>query len=93
MERTNLKHERKYEKAHKKERLLKKLVKNNMRNKARTIVEKKTWKAIPKGMTVDHIKPLSKWWTNAPSNLRIVTAKKNYGDGWRMRAKKKTQSK
>ena len=26
---------------------------------------------------IDHKKPLSKWWTNSPSNLRVVSRKTN----------------
>ena len=46
---------------------------NTARNraKAKWLVKKWDWKEI------DHKKPLSKWWTNNPSNLRVVTRKTN----------------
>lgn len=46
---------------------------NTARNRAMASwkVKKWDWKEI------DHKKPLSSWWTNAASNLRVISRKKN----------------
>lgn len=46
---------------------------NTARNRAEAAwkVKKGDWKEV------DHKKPLSKWWTNNPSNLRVVDRKTN----------------
>jgi hypothetical protein len=56
-----------------KKTMKKRAARNTARN--RMIAE---WKAS-KGdwKQVDHVKPLSKWWTNDRSNLRVISAKKN----------------
>lgn len=51
--------------------------KASARKAARRAAEKKYGKAALKGKDVDHIKPLAKGGTNAPSNLRIVSTKTN----------------
>lgn len=48
-----------------------------MRNTARRQAVKKHGKAALVGKDVDHIKPLSKGGTNAPSNRRIISRSKN----------------
>lgn len=47
------------------------------RNNARRDAIRKHGKAKLKGKDVDHIVPLSKGGTNAPSNRRIISASKN----------------
>lgn len=76
---------RKREEENKDKRKAQRWDKVNKRVKAKRLVEKKIWHKIPKWYTVDHKKPLSKWWSNAVSNLRIVKAKKNYGDWARLK--------
>ena len=51
--------------------------KASARKQARRIMERKYGKAVLKGKDVDHIKPLEKGGTNAPSNLRLVPVSKN----------------
>lgn len=48
-------------------------------NNARRHAIRKHGKAALKGMDVDHIKPLSKGGTNAPSNRRLLPISKNRG--------------
>lgn len=48
-----------------------------MRNTARRQAVKKYGKAALEGKDVDHIRPLSKGGTNAPSNRRILPRSKN----------------
>jgi len=79
--RDNLKYERAYEKKHKEERLKTKRPLSKKRMQARRLIEKSTGRPIPKWKTVDHIKPLSKWWSNKLSNLRVVSKKVNYKKG------------
>ena len=51
--------------------------KASARKQARRVMERKYGKDALKGKDVDHIKPLEKGGTNAPSNLRLVPASKN----------------
>ena len=51
--------------------------KASARKQARRIMERKYGKDALKGKDVDHIKPLEKGGTNAPSNLRLVPVSKN----------------
>lgn len=53
------------------------VAKASARKQARRIMERKYGKAALKGKDVDHIKPLEKGGTNAPSNLRLVPSSKN----------------
>ena len=53
------------------------VAKASARKQARRIMERKHGKAALKGKDVDHIKPLEKGGTNAPSNLRVVSTNKN----------------
>lgn len=47
------------------------------RNTARNRAEEE-WKVHKwDGKNVDHIKPLSKWWSNSKSNTRVISEKKN----------------
>lgn len=48
-----------------------------LRNNARRAAIRTHGKAALKGKDVDHIKPLSKGGTNAPSNRRIISSSKN----------------
>jgi hypothetical protein len=52
--------------------------KRALRNAARAMMEKKHGD-IPRSMDVDHKKPLRSGGTNAMSNLRVVSVKKNRG--------------
>ena len=51
------------------------------RNAARADVKKRKGAAAVKGKDVGHKKPLSKGGTNAASNLKITSKKKNRGHG------------
>lgn len=51
--------------------------KASARKQARRVMERKYGKAALKGKDVDHIKPLEKGGTNAPSNLRLIPTSKN----------------
>lgn len=51
--------------------------KASARKAARRAAEKKYGKAALRGKDVDHIKPLAKGGTNAPSNLRLVSVRVN----------------
>ena len=51
--------------------------KASARKQARRVMERTYGKAALKGKDVDHIKPLEKGGTNAPSNLRLVPVSKN----------------
>ena len=51
--------------------------KNTARNRAIATWKAKKWD----WKHVDHKKPLSKWWTNNPSNLRVINAKTNQKAG------------
>lgn len=61
-----------YERAHKDE--------TAERMAARRFLEKKLGHDIPKGIDVDHIKSIKGGGTNAPSNLRLRSAKANRSD-------------
>jgi hypothetical protein len=45
---------------------------------AKRDIEKKLWRKLKSTESVDHIKPLSKGWTNAKKNLRVISRKKNF---------------
>ena len=51
------------------------------RNAARAAVKKKKGAAAVKGKDVGHKKPLSKGGSNAMSNLKVTSKKKNRGHG------------
>lgn len=51
--------------------------KASARKQARRVMERKLGKAALKGKDVDHVVPLNKGGTNAPSNLRVVSRAKN----------------
>lgn len=53
------------------------VAKASARKQARRVMERKHGKQALKGKDVDHIVPLSKGGTNAPSNLRLVKTAKN----------------
>lgn len=53
------------------------VAKASARKQARRVMERKHGKEALKGMDVDHIKPLAKGGTNAPSNLRLISSAKN----------------
>jgi hypothetical protein len=50
-----------------------------MRNTAHRQEEKKHGKSAMRGKEVDHIRPLSSGGSNAPSNRRLLSIKKNRG--------------
>ena len=77
-QRANLQYERAYEKRNKAERNAKNKITSNIQNKARRIMEESLWRKLKKDESVDHIKPVSKGWTNAKSNLRVMKRSKNY---------------
>ena len=73
-----------------KKTMKKRAARNTARNRAEAAWLVSKWD----GKHVDHKKPLSKWWTNAKSNLRVVSAKKNMQDwakivNWMKSRKKK----
>lgn len=72
--RDNLKNERKYEKTKRRNRNAETAV----RMQAKRDIEKKLWRKLKSTESVDHIKPLSKGWTNAKKNLRVISRKKNF---------------
>ena len=80
--RTNLQAERKYEATKRRNRN----EETKLRMRAKRAIEKSRGK-LPKSKSVDHIKPLAKWWTNSISNLRVVSRKKNYSDWAKLKAK------
>lgn len=59
-----------------KKTMKKRAARNTARNRAIAAWKAKKWD----GKHVDHIKPLSKWWSNNPSNTRVISAKKNMKD-------------
>jgi len=72
--RDNLKAERKYEKTKRRNRN----EETKLRMRAKRSIEKRLWRKLNSSESVDHIKPLSKWWSNKPSNLRVISRKKNF---------------
>ncbi len=86
--RKNLLAERSYESRNKKSRNEKNKVTSNIQNKARRIIEDKIWRKLKKDESVDHIKPVSKGWTNAKSNLRVMKRSKNYARWAKLKANK-----
>ena len=72
--RPNLQYERKYEKTKRRNRNTETAV----RMQAKRDTEKRLWRKLKATESVDHIKPLSKGWTNAKSNLRVISRKKNF---------------
>lgn len=55
------------------------IAKRSQRNKARRLMEHKVGAAAIKGKDVDHKKMIKNGGSNAPSNLRLQSPKKNRG--------------
>jgi hypothetical protein len=53
--------------------------KRDMRNAARAAVAKRMGHPVPSGMDVDHKMPVRRGGSNAPSNLRVISASRNRG--------------
>ena len=81
--RKNLLAERKYEKTNRRNRNTETAV----RMQAKRDTEKKLWRKLKSTESVDHIKPLSKGWTNNKSNLRVISRKKNFALWAKLKAK------
>lgn len=87
-QRPNLKNERKYEQENKSKRNASKKIKTPIRQKARDILEKKLGRKLRSWETVGHKVPLSKWGSNAASNLFVQKAKANFADWWKQKHKR-----
>lgn len=82
--RENLSAERRYEKKHKAKRNASKKKKTPIRQEGKKILEKKIGRKLTKTESVWHIKPIDKWGTNAPSNLKVQSRKENYKEWAKM---------
>lgn len=62
--------------------------KASARKQARRVMERKFGKSALAGKDVDHIVPLERGGTNAPSNLRLVSSSKNRSMNLKRKKKK-----
>ena len=81
--RDNILAERKYEKTKRRNRN----EETKVRMQAKRDIVKKLWRKLKATESVDHIKPLSKGGTNAKSNLRVISRKKNFALWGKLKAK------